>query len=163
VKEKSFLKRALTLCAGLAMKRAINYPFDFLLYPTMMIWLGNFSGGVVMTILSMVLNLIVISAYDWSKTDWLAIETLKELKETENLGFWKRLVHKLLHKNDTLAFFVLCFDDPITTTLYLRHGAHQYNGMSRRDWKIFLLATVVANAYWIIGWSSLIEGFKMIF
>lgn len=163
MKKKSFLKRALTLCAGLAMKRAINYPFDLLLYPAMMIWLGNLSGGVVMTILSVILNLIVISAYDWSKTDWLAIETLKELKETEDLGFWKRLVHKLLQKSDIVAFLVLCFDDPITTTLYLRHGAHQYNGMSRRDWNIFLLATVVANVYWIIGLSTIIELWRWIF
>ena len=113
-----------------------------------------------MTILSVFLNLLIIRAYDWSKTDWLLIETLKGLREDQSPGRWKQFIRKLLRKSDVLAFFVLCFDDPITVTLYLRHGSHQYNGMSARDWKIFFAATVVANLYWIIGWSAVIEGAK---
>lgn len=136
------------------MKRLFNYPFDFLLYPAMMIWLGNIWGGVVMTLLSIITNLLVIRAYDWSKTDWLCIEALKGLREKESTGKWKRFIGRILQKSDVVAFFVLCFDDPITVTLYLRHGSYQHNGMSRRDWKIFLSATIVANLYWIIGWTA---------
>lgn len=151
------LKRAVTLGAGLAMKRAVNYPFDFLLYPVMLLWLGYAWGGLVMTVLSVFLNLLVIMAYDWSATDWFLIEELKGFRENQPEGKWKRLVAKFLRKGDVAAFFILCLDDPITVTLYLRHGAHQYNGMRRRDWGIFLAATVVANMYWIFGWTVALE------
>lgn len=142
------------------MRYLINYPFDFLLYPAVLIWLGNIWGGLAMTILSVFLNVLIIRAYDWSKTDWLLIETLKGFREDPKAGKWKRLLGYVLRKSDILAFFILCIDDPITVTLYLRHGAHQYNGMSRRDWRIFFAATVVSNLYWIAGWAVVIEGVK---
>lgn len=156
----NILKRGLTLAAGLAIKRTINWPFDFVLYPMMIIWLGNIWGGLVLTILSIFLNLLVIRGYDWSKTDWLGIEALKGLREAQSEGRWHSLFGKILRKSDALAFFLLCLDDPITVTLYLRRGQCQYNGMTSRDWKIFLSATVVANLYWIVGWSVVIKTAK---
>ncbi len=154
---RSVLKRGVTLGAGLAMKRFINYPFDLVLYPAMMIWLGYIWGGFVMTLLSVFLNLLIIKGYDWSKTDWLLIETLKGIREEPSAGKSKQFLGKFLQKSNVLAFFVLCFDDPITVTLYLRHGSYQYNGMSRHDWKMFFSATVIANLYWIVGWAAVIE------
>ena len=76
-----FLERGLTLAAGLLMKRFINWPFDFVLYPLAMVSLGDLWGGAVMVALSLLGNLVIIRAYDWSQTDWLAIEALKGFLE----------------------------------------------------------------------------------
>ena len=153
----AILKRALLVGAGLAMKQAINWPFDLILYPLMMLWLGHLWGGIVMTILSVFLNLLVIAGYDWAKTDWLLIEALKQIRDDPPSNGWRGLVGRLLRKGDVPAFFILCADDPITVTLYLRQGSYQFNGLSGRDWRIFLAATVVANLYWIVGWAMVIE------
>lgn len=159
---QAILKRAVLVGAGLAMKRAINWPFDLILYPAMMVWLGHLWGGVVMTILSLFLNLLVIAGYDWAKTDWLLIEALKKLRDDPPDDGWRGVVGRTLRKGDVPAFFILCADDPITATLYLRHGSHQYNGLSRRDWRIFLAATMVANLYWIAGWAVVIEAVRFL-
>lgn len=153
------LKRGTTLAAGLVMKRVFNYPFDYVLYPFVMWRLGYVWGGLVMTFLSVFINLLIIATYDWSKTDWLLIESFKSFREGKSEGKWKRFVFvsKILRKGDVPAFFILCLDDPITATLYLRHGVYQYNGMSRRDWKVFVAASIVANLYWIIGLAAVIE------
>ena len=34
--------------------------------------------------------------------------------------------------------------------IYMRHGSHQYNGMSRRDWKIFFTSLAIGNIYWTL-------------
>ncbi len=38
--------------------------------------------------------------------------------------------------------------DPFIVTCYLRQGA--FGGMTRRDWKIFLLSWFIGNAWWSI-------------
>ena len=46
-----------------------------------------------------------------------------------------------------MAFVVLSLRyGPFITTACLRHGA--YNGLARRDWKIFLGSVVLSNAAW---------------
>lgn len=66
---------------------------------------------------------------------------------------WKRRLRRaarwMLRRSNVATFFVLCADDPVTCTLYFREG--KYNGLKKRDWGIFLAATVVSNIYWIIG------------
>jgi hypothetical protein len=63
----------------------------------------------------------------------------------------KVLAFMLTAVANVLIFLALCADDPVTVTLYFRKG--EYSGMERRDWVIFILATIVSNLYWIIGWT----------
>jgi hypothetical protein len=42
-------------------------------------------------------------------------------------------------------------EDAFRAVIYMRHGSHQYNGMSRRDWKIFLASLMIANVYWTLA------------
>ena len=109
-----------------------------------------------MTVASVFLNLAIICAYDWSKTDWLLLESLKQAKGSgEGTGGW---TERILRKGDVAAFFLLSWiDDAITVTLYLRHGAHQFNGLTKRDWMIFGASTIVSNLFWIAGLASVIE------
>lgn len=48
------------------------------------------------------------------------------------------------------VFTFSVWTDPFVTVAYLRQGAHQYNGMSARDWKIFMLALAIGNGMWSI-------------
>jgi hypothetical protein len=57
----------------------------------------------------------------------------------------------MLKKGDSAAFLFLSIkEDAFITMVYLRHGSHQYNGMSGRDWRIFIASLAVANAYWTL-------------
>lgn len=144
------------------MKRVINYPFDYVLYPAVIVWLGYVWGGLLMTVLVTFLNMLIIWAYDWSKTDWLLIETLKEVKTEESDTRWMRIVRAILKKGDIPAFFILSLDDPVTTTLYLRDGIREYNGMRSRDWWIFIASSIVSNLYWILGIAIVMESLRWV-
>ena len=60
-----------------------------------------------------------------------------------------------------VGFLVLCLDDPTTVTLCFRRG--KYSGMERRDYILFILATIVSNLYWILGILAVGEGIRRIF
>ena len=150
---------------GMAMKKGLEIAFDYALYPAVLIWLGYIWGGITMTALAVVLNLLIIRAYDWAKVDWLFIEKLKYIREDDSLELpWLlRWFRPLLKKGDIPAFFILSLDDPVTATLYLRKGAFKYNGLTRRDWNIFIAANLVSNLYWILGIAAMIESIKLIY
>jgi len=44
------------------------------------------------------------------------------------------------------SYYKLFRYDPFITMIYMRHCA--YNGMSKRDWKIFTGSLFLGNAYW---------------
>jgi hypothetical protein len=151
-------EKAATFGTGLAIKKSIDYGFDYLLYPVVLLWFGYLWGGIIMTGLSVALNLAVIRVYDWSKRDWLLLETIKELRDgPDGLAKtpWARWIAR---KGDLPAFFLLSwFEDPIVVTLYLRRSAHRYDGLDRRDWLIFWASTLVSNLLWMLSLVSAIE------
>lgn len=157
-------KKFATFGAGVAIKKALDYGFDYALYPIALLYFGYVWGGVIMTIGSVFLNLAVIRAYDWSKRDWLMLETLKDLKlKSEGHGVGG-LVGWVLRKGDVPAFFFLSWiEDSIVVTLYLRHGVSQFNGLARRDWFIFWASTIVSNLFWILSLASVIEIIRALF
>ena len=159
-----FGEKIATLGAGVAIKKSVDYGFDYVLYPVALLYFGYFWGGVVMTIASVFLNLAVIRAYDWSKRDWLMLETLKELKQKSEGQGVGGFVGWVLRKGDIPSFFILSWvDDAITVTLYLRHGVNEFNGLSRRDRMIFAASTVVSNLFWILSVVSVIEIIQYLF
>ena len=154
-----FWSRLATFGAGLLIKKASDSAFDYLLYPAVLIFLGYLWGAFVMTIVSVFLNLLVIRAYDWAKRDFLLLETLKQLHKTESPHWGKRMLAAALNKGDITAFFVLSwFGDPMVVTLYLRKESGKFDGMSRRDWAIFGISTLVSNLMRI---SYLISFFEL--
>lgn len=142
-------RRVRDLAVGLTAFTALNQIFDYVLYPFAIYKLGLLAGGLLMTTLALGINILVLRAYDWSKRDWLGIETIKSCKvysgKSRIVGFFARL----LKKSDLAAFLFLSLkEDSFVTMVYLRHGSHQYNGMSRRDWRIFLASHLFSNLYW---------------
>ena len=137
--------------SGIVMKKSMEFAFDYVLYPAALIWLGYIWGSILMTAAAVILNYLIIRAYDWAKVDWLFIEEVKKIRDGEDVkltGILKWL-KPLLKKGDVVAFFALCADDPVTAVLYLRKGSHLYDGLDQREWRIFWAANLVSNLYWI--------------
>ncbi len=87
--------------------------------------------------------------YDWSKRDWLGIEAIKSLKDYSGASRSGRFMAWLLRQSDLIACILLSIKfDPFIVTAYLRQGA--FGGMTRRDWRIFLLSWLIANAWWSV-------------
>ncbi len=148
------LARASARLGELTLGHTVNwltaYGFDYILYPFAIWKLGLLYGSIVMAILSLIVCLLLIWFYDWSKRDWLGIEAVKEMKNYDGKSRFGRLLRWTLSRSDWLACAVLSVKfDSFITTAYLRHGA--FNGMTRRDWRIFLLSWFIGNGYWTLA------------
>lgn len=144
--------RLAELALGLSTNQLIVWSFDYFLYPFVIYKFGILKGGIVMTFASFLTCLATIKFYDWSKRDWLCIEAIKSLKEYGGDKQVGRLTSWLLKQSDPIVFLYLSIQrDPFITTAYLRKGAHQFDGMSKRDWKIFMGSLILGNAYWTLA------------
>lgn len=136
---------------GILANKAIVYLFDYLLYPFVIWKCGIFKGGVIMAFVSFLVCWATLLFYDWSKKDWIGIETIKELKEYEGGKIMGRLFSWFIKKSDPVAILVLSiYFDPFVTTAYMRRGAHKYNGLEKRDWAIFIFSVLFGNFYWTL-------------
>lgn len=149
------IKRFGILGIGLSVNQLMVWAFDFVLYPFVIWRLGLLTGGAVMTSLSFVTCYCLIRFYDWTKKDWLGIETIKNLKESTRRSRLARATAWILKKGDPAAMIILSIRfDPFITTTYMRHGSHEFNGLAKRDWQIFIGSLFIANAYWSIAMFS---------
>jgi len=154
------------LSVGFTYKRLTDIGFDYFFYPFIIYKFGILKGGVVMTFLSFILCVLTIKFYDWSKRDWLGIEAVKGLRVYDGDKKIGRLTAWFMKKSEPVVFLFLTFySDPFITTAYMRHG--KFNGMSKRDWKIFMGSLLLGNAYWIfvcytgitlfeLGWKRIV-------
>lgn len=141
--------------------------FDLILYPSVIYLYGIVWGGLVMIILSFFVTWGEFVFYDWSKKDWLGIEALKSIKDFNPKPIPKYLVGRItvsianavgsftawiLKKSDPVVMVVLSIQfEPFITVIYMRHGASRYNGLSSRDWKVFIVSVLISNVYWTLA------------
>ncbi|MBF0555919.1 MAG: hypothetical protein HQK96_15450 [Nitrospirae bacterium] len=105
-----------------------------------------------MTVLAGIACYLLIIFYDWSKKDWLGIETVKGLQKYEGNSKIRRFASYVLKRSDAVVMLFLSVKyDAFITTAYMRHGSYQFNGMSKRDWKIFFLSLLLSNIYWTLA------------
>lgn len=144
--------RVTQLLVGLTVKDLTDRAFDYLLYPFVIYKLGILKGCLVMTCLSGAVNILTLKFYDWSKRDWLGIETIKGMKDYQGKSRFGHLTAWILRRSDPVVFLFLTIkEDAFITLVYMRHGSHQYNGMSARDWRIFLGSVAISNIYWTLA------------
>jgi len=142
-------RRAAELATGFLAWSVVDHAFDYVLYPFVIWKLGLWRGGLLMSVLSLLYCLLLLRFYDHLGRDWLGIEFVKGLRVYEGSSRWRRWIAWLIVRSDWIAFLVLSLhNDPFITTTYLRHGA--YNGMTARDWRIFMGSWVLANTAWIV-------------
>ncbi len=73
-------ERIAALGVGLLANWLMVNGFNYLLYPFIIYKFGILRGGVVMTVLSFLACYATLLFYDWSKRDWLGIETIKDVR-----------------------------------------------------------------------------------
>jgi hypothetical protein len=138
------------LTLGYAYLWATVYGFDYLFYPFVIYKLGLVRGGFSMAFLSLVICLITLKLYDWSKRDWLGIEALKRLREYQGESRFKKWTATILRRGDWAALILLSLKfDPFIATAYLRQSS--FDGMGKRDWRNFLLSWIIGNLYWALA------------
>jgi hypothetical protein len=146
-----YRKKLLILGVGLMVNEIIVFCFDFILYPFVIWKFGVLRGGVTMTVASFCICYATLLFYDWSKKDWIGIESIKDLKDYQGKGKVRRFFSWITKKGDIFAFLFLSIQtDPFIVVAYMRQGANQYNGMKKRDWTIFISSLVIGNLYWTI-------------
>lgn len=172
-------KWVMTLGLGLLGNWLITWCFDFLLYPFVIARSGIIYGGFIMTFLSFIICYLSILFYDGTKKDWLGIETIKSVEEFQPKKLPSFFLYRyatqifnligftlafLMKKSDLLLMIVLSIKfDPFITVLHIRHGSHQYNGLSARDWKVFLISLLIGNIYWTLAVYMGISLFELVF
>ena len=72
--------------AGWTALTVTSIAIDDVLWPAVMLWQGPIAGGITMSCVALLGNLILIWAYDKIKKDVLAFEALRELTEQEQTG-----------------------------------------------------------------------------
>lgn len=153
-KEKIF-----TILAGQAFYRITGWLFDNPFYIFIIAKYGMVKGWIAMTILSAILNIILIRFYNKTEKDWLGIEAIKKVKKYDGKSQIRKILTKIIRKSDAVAFIVLSiFEDPFITMTYLKSGS--YGKMEKKDWKIFLYSTILSNGYWTLRNSVIIEAFR---
>jgi hypothetical protein len=149
----SWIQRILLFLTGASTFTAINYSFDFVLYPFVLYKAGVTIGFCIMTVLSFLFCWLYFIIYDYLKRDFLGIEFSKE-KMTEILAIetgnvFKKMGIRILRNSRLLLFvFLSVYFDPFVATAFERKGNYAYNGLSARDWRIFLLSLLVSNGFW---------------
>lgn len=170
-------KRVAIVALGYTFNFTFDWIFNYPLYGYVIERWGLKNGYFIMATLSFLTCLAFIRFYDWAKVDWLGIEVAKEVQDfgpmwIKNINVESKIgrilwwpVSKIIllilwavSKGGLIAFFALSvFTDPFITTVYMRKGWGEFNGLSRRDWLIFLASTIVGNAYWSIRTFALLN------
>lgn len=143
-------ERIAVLGVGLLANWLMVNGFNLILYPFIIWKLGILNGGLVMTMLSFLVCYATLLFYDWSKKDWLGIETIKEIKNYGGSKKVGKLTAWIMQKSDPVIFLFLSIKfDSFITTAYMRHG--KYSGMGKREWAIFMGSLLISNAYWTLA------------
>ncbi|MFA9214709.1 MAG: hypothetical protein ACEQSR_12820 [Candidatus Methylacidiphilales bacterium] len=147
------LNRLLLFLTGATTFTVINYSFDFLLYPFVLYNLGVVVGFFTMMFLSFLFCWGYFIIYDYLKRDFLGIEFSKEkmssiIASEDSVGL-KLLLVRVLRKSRAFLFvFLSIYFDPFVAVAFERKGNFAYNGLSARDWRLFILSLIISNGFW---------------
>lgn len=138
-----------TLFIGHAANFAMTEGFDFILYPAVLAFFGLVRGAAIMWVLSFLVCYGTIVFYNWSKTDWLGIEMVKETIHEEHPSWFVRALAWANRKGRwVMLVFLSITTDPFICVVYMRHRSHGYHKMNKRDWVVFMLSFIVSNLWW---------------
>jgi hypothetical protein len=147
------LNRLLLFLTGATTFTVINYSFDFVLYPFALYKLGVVVGFFTMMLLSFLFCWGYFIIYDYLKRDFLGIEYSKEkmndIINNQNRVGIKLVIVKILRKSNVILFiFLSIYFNPFVAVAFNRKGNFAYNGLSARDWRLFILSVIISNGFW---------------
>lgn len=154
-----FFRKVVLALAGVAAVEAVGNSFDYVVYPAITFWFGKklWLSFLVLFVMALVLNYLMVLAYDFFKKDLFGFEEIKKLKENahdpfiKKTWFQKRIVQFEKYGNIPLFLF-LSWYDPFMAVLYKRQSPH-FNGFRRKDYWVLFISTLFACAVWSGMWS----------
>jgi hypothetical protein len=154
--------------AGLAyaFDYVVNWLFNYPLYGYVMWKYGLQKGFLIMAFLSFLVCWVYIIIYGFIKKDLFLLEDVKDFMDGfgNYKGKWRALrgMAFLVRKGGKVtAFFLLSFlKDPFYATAFCRNG--KYNGLSFRDWLIFLASVVTSNVPWALAILGGVKGIEFL-
>lgn len=114
----------------------------------------------VLFVAALILNYLLVLAYDFFKKDWFGFEEIKKIKEqTYNRKIEKTKIQKVIlwfEKYGNIPLFLfLSFYDPFMAVLYKRKSS-TFNGFTLRDYALLFLCTLFACVVWSLIWSPVV-------
>lgn len=150
---KKILNRILLFLTGATTFTVINYSFDFILYPLVLYKAGITAGFFIMMFLSFLFCWGYFIIYDYLKRDFLGIEfsklKMKNIIDDDSSVGLKLLLVRILKRSRAILFvFLSIYFDPFVAVAFERKGNFKYNGLSARDWRLFVLSLFISNGFW---------------
>jgi len=149
---------------GLFLYEAFNYTYDLVFYPFALAYWGLMTGGVIVVGFSVIINMLVFWFYEYMRVDWLGAHALRELEHEENKSNIAKLVTWLGKKKvrwweklaSPVVFTALLLPiDPVIVAIHFQQ--QHFKGLTWRDWGMLLLATLIANAWWLLKIGIIVE------
>lgn len=160
-KTPSYIDKVKLWATGISSYYILTYFYDYFVVSFLLLYFGLVKGVVITMILSVIVDLGTLKFYDWLKKDWLALETLKDLQNKKNLV--GKLFYFVRNKSTFITVIVLSLtSNAFMVTAYMRKGSFKYNGLTKRDWQIFLFSSLLTNLYWVFIIAGGIELVKYI-
>lgn len=161
-KNKKWISNLKLWGTGISSYYVFSWVYDYVVISFFLIYLGFLEGMIVIVILSMIVDLATMKFYDWLKKDWLALESIKNLENKE--GIIGKLFRFVRGKGVFLTIIILSLtSNAFIVTAYVRKGTNLYNGLSKRDWIVFVVSSILTNVYWIFVIGGGIEFFKYLY
>lgn len=155
------------ISTGLFIYEGANFVYDFLFYPFALAYWGLINGGFIVVAGSLVMNIFVFWLYEYMRIDWLGAHALRELENEENKSRFHKLATWIGKKKEStweklmslIVFTALLLPiDPVIVAIHYQR--QHFKGLGWRDWNLLVIATLVANAWWLIKVGAVVEGVK---
>lgn len=160
--EHNWINKLTLWGAGISSYYFLTWIYDYIVVSFCLIYFGLLKGMIIVVVLSMIIDLATIKFYDWLKKDWLALESIKELEQRK--GIIGRLFNFVRGKGVFLTIIILSLtSNAFVVTAYLRKGVSRYNGLSKRDWVIFISSSLIINLYWVFVIGGGLELIKLFY
>lgn len=149
-------KRVFLAVAGFVALESVGNAYDYFVYPLITYLFGKkiWLSFLVLCITAIILNYLLVLAYDYFKKDLFGFESIKEFKENNKEGK-KGILYKIISWGRVPAFLALSIYDPFLAVLYERKTT-DFSGFSRRDYYVLLVSTVFSCLVWSALWSPLV-------
>lgn len=152
-------KKIILGLAGFAAIEAVGNGYDYIVYPAITYFFGKklWASFLVLFVTALILNYLLVLAYDFFKKDLFGFEEIKKLKEeahdaTIKKTWIQRRIVQFEKYGRLPLFLLLSWYDPFMAVLYTRRN-NQFNGFTRRDYMILFFSTLFACLVWSGMWS----------
>jgi hypothetical protein len=158
---KNLLIRVLGILSGGAVVVVISDGFDWLVYPAVTRYFGEqiWLSFLVLSSAALILNYLMVLAYDFLKKDIFGFEDWKEFKNQmkleRNKKMWQKIILWAESRSKALLMAILAFKDPFILVIYCRNST-KFDGFKMRDHIILILGTLTACGIWSALWSWIV-------